>query len=639
MKVKMYAQTGFNSVDIPDSIKLIEDSFMPLKTETNIGIIQNEYLAVITVGDIKHYEANKIDYVIIEDDDTPLSNTKTCYTVESFEMVAPDVCKFTLLIDAYNSIGGFGIDSGNLIVAGSANRMSVSLSEDNDKFFTLDEPFRPAEKIKITFFDLEKPRVQSREYFLETLTIPPRTVSAIIKDTESLVKDFLVSKIDKTNQNYEGVNIGEYIASLETDTPAGRVKSLILENGISPSLRPLISTQLILNKFDNNKEYIGTATRWWTHGLTYYEIQIDNKTIEGDLVKDFRQNGKDQDIIAMWHIPAYYIKSKTEKSYNPASDDDYGGISKIENKLLNRTITITPTTVYNNKARYHQSQKVKVFSLVAGTQIDKNIYEIINPSTKPKQKSYSADCIITADIRPDGSPLFFFKNLNGTPQNNTITEIINGGKWQNIPLSASGVSNSNYENARINQQANAAKFGDYMSIGLGILGIGVGVATGGAGTAVGAAISSIGTAMGAKSLVGGIKGYAEHSYNQAEQQRLLNMQGQQASVQLLIGNCNYIRDIGDNYFGCVISSYSDTDMQAYDTFLTKYGYNVGNMPISNANFFSRPAFNYIRINDITIKSANAGINLINIVKQQLQAGVRIWHKKPTPQDMFAGGNR
>ena len=282
MKVKLYAQTGFNAVDIPDSIKIIEDNFIPLKTETNIGIIQNDYIAQITVGNIEHYEARKIDYVIIEDDDTPLNNNKTCYTVESFEMVAPEVCKFTLLIDAYNTIGGFNIDSGNLIVAGSANRMSVSLVEDNSQFFVLPEPFKPSGKIKITTDSLSKPNNYNYIFrMLETLTIPPKTIGAKIKvGTENITTyDSDISHV------YMGHSTGQYVMKQQTQTPAGNIENITVGQTISPKSRKLKTTKYNITQINGTTTQIDLGTRWWStgDGKIDYDITVDGKQITGDL--------------------------------------------------------------------------------------------------------------------------------------------------------------------------------------------------------------------------------------------------------------------------------------------------------------------------------------------------------------------
>ena len=143
--------------------------------------------------------------------------------------------------------------------------------------------------------------------------------------------------------------------------------------------------------------------------------------------------------------------------------------------------------------------------------------------------------------------------------------------------------------------------------------------------------------------IGTVATTAMNGYNmskaQQEQQQLLQHASIAASAQISVGNSNFARECGMNTFIMIISQYSDTDTIAYDTFLTKYGYNVGNKIITNLDFYTRPAFNYVKVNDITIESVTGSLNLINMVKEQLKLGVRIWHKKPNYLDMTAGGNR
>lgn len=631
MQAKLYHRTGFNSVDIPDSIKVLEQNFVA-DTFMDINIVQSDYLAELKVADIEYWKARTIDYVVLEDFDAPAGEQKICYTVSRFEMIAPDVCKFILLLDAYNTIGGFNADSGNLIISGSANRMSVSVAEDNAKFFTLNEPFSPAEKTNIITDDLHKPADYNQTIpIIETVTIPPRIVEAKVKQGAQNITLYNAN----IAKHYMGHSTGEYIMKQQTQTNAGTIESVTVGQNIQPMARTLKNTTLANTGIDNNTYEIELGTRWWTEWKTKYTKTVDGETVTGNLIQDFRDNGKEQDVINFWRIPLFFLSILTDSDYDPTAITAYGGIDKIENKILLTSLSITPHTVYNNKARYSQSVSVKVISPVSASQLDKKVFEIVDAGTTPAQATYTASCYIGADIRPNGSPFFLFRYINQNEQvKNKTYEIINGGAWRKITLTAEGVSNKNYENARINQQANMAKMSAGMQIGIGAAGLAAVVLSGGTAGVVAATAG-----MMAGNLLGGITGYAKADYNQAEQQRLLAMQGEQASTQLTISNSEYLRDIADNYFVAIIATYSDTDMEAYDTFLTKYGYNVGNKPITNADFYSRPAFNYMRINDITIESVHNNSNLINKVKEQLQAGVRIWHKKPTPQDMFAGGNR
>ena len=660
MKISLYESTGFSAVDIPDSIDIIKNNFQPVLVDTDVDLIQNNYLAYIIV-DMLHNIADKVDYVIVEESEL----NYTCYTVENYEELAPQTIKFNLLIDPYNSIGGLGANSGNMVVSGSANRLTVSVEEDNTNFYVLPEPFEPSEKFKNIFNDLNRPSDDTKMSFVETLTIPPQTVEAIIKEgSQTLPSGVRVQSQSNADRVYKGASVADYTLETEQSTSAGTIKSFIYGKEITTTSRKLVSTKIKINRLNGTQTEIETETRYWTknHNNTDYEIVVDGKTIKGDLVKDFRDNGRDSDIVNFWEMPLYYFSIIRNTKYSPVSENageqvghlsEPGGISAIQNKIINTSLSISPINVYNNKARYSQSISIKIYNSCAGTELNKNVYEIVNIGTMPNQQAYNADIIITADIRPNGAPLFAFKYLNGASQLDNPIEVLNGANWRSISLMATGVSNVNYENAQINKEASRNK-GEALGTGIVSLlqmvggvalmagGAAVTGATGGTGAVAGVPLGKIGATLltsGAAGAVSSGLSYLSSSVKQRDQQEMLQRRGITAGSELIVGNSNFIRECGYNYFSACITSYSDNDMVAYDTFLTRFGYNVGNKLITNHDFYSRPKFNYVRINDITIESLRASLEMLEKVKQQLKAGVRIWHTKPNPQDMLAGGNR
>ena len=159
-RIDMFAETGFNAVDIPCSPQLLYDNFEVFKRYQDLPIVQDEWEANIKVDDLTPEEVRKIDYVIIVDE---LDTTKmTCYTVKNYKFLSDDVVQINLLLDPYNTMGGFIKGSNdNIVIGGSANRLTVPLhhkdgvyerSEDND-FFVLDEPFNPAQKLVMNYED------------------------------------------------------------------------------------------------------------------------------------------------------------------------------------------------------------------------------------------------------------------------------------------------------------------------------------------------------------------------------------------------------------------------------------------------------------------------------------------------------
>ena len=649
-EVRFYNQTGFNSVDIPENPKLLETQFTPYKILNNVNIIQTEYLAHIIVDEFSPEEARKIDYVIIVDKNS-LILTKSAYTVENFEFLADGTCKFNLLLDAYNTLGGFAIDSGNQILGGSAKRLTVGLDEDNTKYFTLDEPFRPSTKYKTEFKELIPTTQESDELpLIETLTIPPISVEGNIKNNyrEDLVSGIKIKKItadtsgDWTSRQLAGGTCGEYIVATEQTVSSGTIKGINANIMITSQAREMQETELITMLLSGGNTSLELGVRWWNGYRINAETTLDGKTIKSDLITDMRLAGRDEDISNYWCVPQKYFTISSEKDYSMIENnpENYGGIKSIENKIINTNINITPYTVYNNKARYKQSIEIKIFSSASGEEINKEVFEVLASGTTPNITSFNIEGKVTADIRPEGHPIFLFSYNNQTLQIDNLCEHIKGANWRKISLGINGLSGENYARAQIKTEKKDATFGALGQVLLGLAQIGVGV-----GTAVasgGASIPASATMMmsGGGALVGqGALSYLSASARQKQQSELLNAQGINASSDIQIGNSNYVRDIGKNIFYAMITSYSDEDMIAYDTFLTRYGYNVGNKVLQQTDFYSRPAFNFVQINDIDIESVTGNINLIEKVKEQLKAGVRVWHKKPNYNDMLAGGNR
>ena len=634
--VKMYGNTGFNSVDVPDSPKLIEENFEPIKEYDEINVIQNEYLAYIIVDDISPAEARKIDYIIIEEED------KSCYTVERYEFKADETCKFYLILDAYNTMGGFNEGSGNIVVSGTANRMSVPLTEDDSRFFTLDEPFKPAEKSKIEFL---QPFANSNDSIslIEVIAIPPKIVEPVYYTGVSTKSGIQIQSPSNIQKNINGCGVGQQMIEQEQGSGDSKVSSITFALSTSPMLRKLVQTTLsILNPFNSSARSIKTGSRWFDSNKISYAISIEKQgTVTGDLIQDFREQGMDNNVVAYWEVPTRFITA-TSNPYQPdkESDSEYGGITNASCKVENATLTITHfQKIYNNKARYGQSIVLKLFNGASGAQLDKYIHEVANIGTLPNAESYPVDVVQGADIRPDGYPIGAFRYINQVSQGEVLCEVLNGANWRQVPLVASGLSGEYQTQRNISRQYNREQGFNIAkivgSVGALVGGIGLTVATGGAGSVAGAGLIQAGTT----GIFANTKNYISNSIQQKDQQAQLQQEAVSSATQLEVGNSSLARDTGHNIFYVLKSTYSDSDLIAFDTFLTKYGYNVGNKWIDNGYFYSRPAFNFMRINDITIVSQTASLSLLELVKQQLQAGIRIWHKKPNITDMTAGGNR
>lgn len=644
MNIKLYMNTGFNDENIPDSIELLKTGGFNYLQFDNYNLIQSDWLAEVIVKDITSRQARTVDYVVIESE-TDSVYEKSCYTVDSFEMKTRHTCKFNLVLDAYNTLGGFDLNSGNLILSGSVERCHVSLEEDNSKFFVLDEPFAPHERCNYSIENLA-PLNNFTKKFVESVTIPPMTV----KGTPVMETGGTAKFLGGAFQFRSGGGVGATTMQLTQKIEGGKDQtSLIYTRATMPQGRPMKATKYNIYRFDGGTKNLDLGSRLWDFDKISYELtnpDDDTKTIKGDLIKDARDTGRDDDIVAFYEVPDLYydgLNEDTNKQYRPEVEDwgdsnDIGGISVIRNKLTQQTKTFTPPTqVYNNKCRYSQSCTAMVYNPCSGDNMTKKLYEIANSWDTPAT-NIVADFIITGDIRNGGTPLFIWKFHNGFNQTSYVPEFIKGAPWRNLTLVAEGLKGE-YEIRRKEGLQQAGNIGQAWAgaaagvAGAGISGALIGSAAPVVGNAIGAAVGVIGA-----SIKGGIEVYNAYRQN-SDRAKELNSQSIMASAQLNIASSDVARDMGYNTFFLVYTQYSEQDMKDYDTFLTKYGYNMGNKPITNNDFHNRPAFNYIKVNDITIESVTGSLSLINLTKAQLKAGVRIWHRKPNAADMLASGNR
>lgn len=689
MKARFYKETGFNSVDIPDSLSLIKNDATQVKYKSNVSLLQVDNIYKITTKGWTLQDARSIDYVIIEDN----NGESAGYFLHDrgYEFKSPDICTFFLQLDPYATIGGLVHE--NEIISGSANRLTVDEEEENSKYFTAVEPYQQTVRPIIAegILDGRIRDTQDEITLLETLVIPPKT----LKDEE----------LNDNNRNYGNVNVDapvpagmpqyiqeRYFATIKSNptiiqtkeniASQDRITSTNISDIQTFEYRDLIETNLIINGLYGDVRTIRTGSRWWKGDQLEGTCTVKGKTKKTTVINDLRITGSDNNITNYWSVPTPYIKTIASSTYNPMEFTNYGGIDTIESSVFHSNDNLHITTGYdmfnlkNNKAKYGQSTSIIVYSPISGERLEKDWPSIVSNSSHPYDNSYRADFSIGADIRPEGCPIFKFKYNNGTPgdldpttQGYQYEEMIKGGPWRQIPISGQGAANALSQIA-LNQSKEQLNYKTLLGIGAGLAGIGLGIATGGIGfgalgvgllasqaatsvvnamnpqgtdagyqTAAGSLIrkGGYGVMGGTAGVIGSIGNYAIGSLAQAHQQDLLNKQGNSAFAAVSLSTSNFVRELGYNTFYVMYIMYGIEDMQAFDRFLTLYGYNVGNKKITSGDFDSRPGFNYIRVNDIDILS-DKGVWLVERVREQLKAGVRIWHEMPNSQ-RIAQGNK
>lgn len=652
--ITFYANTGFNSVDVPESIELVEDNANRVLTLHNYNIIQTNNLAEILVSGLSEEDCNQIDYVVIEDDDN-----KTGYILQDrgFEFRADNTIRFFLIRDSFATMGGLRVTSGNTLIYCTAERCHVS--DDDKTYYTEVEPFTPAERCHIiegiNGISLD-PNMSEEVYnILETVVAPPKLVSNLdgaSKPTVTVGKVKLhtgtayetpdgklqpVSNASNALFSVEGANTGEQVtivANDETKDPIAVNKSVL----ITPLFRKITKTLYTIGKLFAGEITINTGTMWWNgDNMESSWTDVMGNVHPCGVLRDLRVAGAENGAVAFWAVNKNYVESMSDAGYS-ATSDSAGGITSIKSKTFNNTAIFTTTLLEykNNKIYYGQALTIKVFSPISGEEITKQAYEIRNPELTPAAKTSRADYSISADIRSGGSPIFCWKYINGEEQTAGFVETINGGKWRQIPLAAVGNPGSAYETLQLEKDKNnkmlVALTG---SVAAGLSGAKIG-------SMIGSVIPGVGNVVGgiAGGIIGGIAGgvgtYAAQTKLQAAQQELLDAKGEIADVALSVSTSEYLREIGKNSFYNIFSIYSENDIKAFDRFLTLYGYKVNNKVLTDEDFYSRPSFNFIRANDIAIQSNYHSMRLVNEVRDQLKAGIRIWHEMPNSEAIETG---
>lgn len=631
--IYLYQNTGFNLVDIPESLDLVKSDANLYRRYTDGNVIQAQGLSNVIVDNITSVDAASIDFIIVRDDD----GLEVGYNVlDNFQFVAPQTCQFFITEAALTTIL-----ENMIVVSASANRMHIEVDEDDTEFFSNPEPFEPALSYVIGTspiddrFPISNPNCTN---ILETTVAPPEMITntdqgTIIGSNTVVQQNYTADNTFATRKKGTKYRNTTPVVTTIEDSNHNVMSQSVLST-VEPEFRPITPTVYNINKLFEGAVSIYTGSNYWVNGAT-------------QVVNQLTSVGMANGITSYWAVPTAYIKSITDAGYSD-SGASAGGVSIIESDVFNKTVPLNGPTFgvfHNNKVYYGQALTITIFNPISGARLTHQVHEVRDENQFPGdiiEGSYS----ITADIRPDGAPIFSWKCKNGLPLIG-FPETIEGGSWRRIPISADTYGGSFWDRRQLEMQKKLDYYGDETgyknkaSIGFQsgvITNIGSSLGMGAAGAAIMgnpltlpaatvAGAIGITSATGAKSEEYG-KLYKEMSRAYDIQTAELSKRAEVATPVITLSTSNYLREIGYNSFYWMVTSYSQEDLHAFDTFLTKYGYNVGSKAFAKSDFYSRPYFNYVRLNNIIMKTPDFSMYLRNIAEQELMRGVRVWHELP-----------
>lgn len=604
----LYLNTGFNAINIPDSVTLLDNHASQI-TVPALDIYQVRELSSFVI---------KANYATIRNADyLKLVNTEDAtdfafYSIQNITMTSFDTALLHVTMDYILStvgIGGVGVLQ---FTDGICERHHVPLSDDTFGKYDEDDPYlSPAEMMKV-------------EQVIPTFSGDDGSYITLIESTVDLGEMYThaqtVGKLD--GMDYES-GAGNIVCVPQIKS-VGISPIVWMENGSVSNYETRLPNVAFYKAQDN-----GVIPTWIPVALSYV-----------------RSLGIESCILAQYNIPSFMVDAPTS---SPGGGPAY--VNTLTGKRKTVSLSGLPfehpyygVSVHNNRLFYGENVKYNIVSLASGNSASFLPEEIYDGNGSPTIE-------MRVDPRPDGCPYFRFETYRGIAGSDLFfTNAVKGLNWQNAPLVYEGASGSllnqyaygakmtqayedanfQYKTAQLqNQQGNlnatANTIGSLMS------GIGYGVG-GQYGAMVGAVADAASNEMNRSFM------NAQYELSQKHAETSFEIQRQSELKSLLIRNnvvapsMNFpisegIRDfVGNN---CIVyrTYYTNTDVQRIDKILTMYGYKH-TVPIETSFLTNRSKFNYIQAAGVAIKNTGIPKWLRDGVASQFAVGTRIWHVMP-----------
>jgi len=612
--VKLYKNTGFNIVDVPDSPALV-DTFAPIDAST-CYLKQNAPMTSIKVQKTFD-EIKNVDYAKIGD---------MYYFVSDIKMLNDNVCELSIVEDSITSLGGPKVLK---FLDGWCERRSVS----SDGLFenVIPETFSPREVLQI-----EQYHARSYDYS-----------GGFVISTNT----YIASTVDLSDANFANADV--YAGS---DSSGNNYFSIV------PSIPSVAhSTKLVMipDISDHNNDEIIAYTKGY--GLFDYS----DATIQAN-VKKLRSLGLETVLIGCYIIPASMITYQSISSgkvmalgtrYSETDtfkrNDFDSQTEPAEDEFLHYQYgTYTPA----NKKVYAQFNDITVFSIAGDSMTYKasDIYSALNANDR---------ILFTeaANGGPEGNPAMrptYFERKK-VDKYTIYDNAVKGAKWLNCPLVLTGASGSAINEAKFNLANEKALLNyegaSYMSDAKNALdavgfvakqsqyAYNIGAALGGAETSK---TDFLGDVYG---MARGFADYDPYKRDRELQAMRIDIAQQRFAYEvaqnIAAPSVKFAQNVDlqmffGNFFGCFTLRLSPGDMERFDKYLTAYGYKTSE-PLTEACFSGRVNFNFVQASGVSIEkttSATYAVNdnrmrRINAAKQ-LNAGVRFWHVKPDNAKRF-----
>lgn len=585
--VRIYKNSGFNAVNIPDSPALL-DSLLNFTDCYAIDINQERFLPQIRISAPGGWAAVKdVDYVRVDN---------FYYFVDNIWMSSGDVAELTLTPDFITSAGG---PAALTILDGVTDRVHVT--DDSFGLYGADDPYlAPALDMYIetvsksflgngvhTFVEttLDLGKMGTRASGTDP-NLPMEAISAIDQDTSH-------ADPDTGAQPYVVVPVIDYTE-----------QSTTYYSGVGGLSVPLTSTK----------------------GQVIYELEGNSNDLYYNKgIALARALGVEESISGQYCIPSDFLSG--------GNLGNAGRKTTLTGRAGNNSVTLPFTYGTANNKRIFYGQYTPYFLTACGGSVRVQAEEIYHSGDTYPTVTYAAD------PRRLGKPYFRFRYLNGVDGANSLDFFrgaVGGKEWLSQPMvftnrSGSRLDQINYANSRSMADMDARHTvenfrASSLESGVGLLAnAGSDLLNRNPGGAISEAVNA---------------GIAQYERNRSLSQYSEKYARQKAidQQQLAIAQSVNVPDVkfpvtpdlfseatGNGYIVSRVK-YQTPDISRLDKILTAYGYKHSKV-LEATDFTNRTYFNYVS-GSITV--GNLPNWWANGIAAQIGTGVRVWHVKPSP---------
>ena len=602
--IRLYYETGFNAVNIPDSPALLET--MKHADFPALDILQGEHLSYVNVKATRAQVKNA-DYMRLTDD------TDTFYyIVEDFTMTSTDVSMLSIVMDYFTTHGGV---TGIKFLDGVVERHHVAVEDDKYGAYTEDDPML----------------VPSKELEFDEVSLFTDMVTEGTTKSHIIIETTLDMKEIATNAN-----------AINYNTAGGDSVTVPLVNATTK-----VSA---VNVYADANDPSALTKEFITPKTVYCDAGNENVI---SAIGRARSLGVEDGI-----LNSYIVPDAAVVDYANGVDAD-GNVATITgaHKFENTDLDFEYATVNNKRVLYGSLNSFMLVSPANGNSV----------TFKPEDIAYNSFGDITTsprvcmntDPRPDGRPYFRFEYYKGNNYD-FFLNALKGMEWANAPLVYQRRSGSwqaklqhDATTGMLEREQNMANTANKIQATLGLIGAGKQV-TNFAGMEKQQAfeqsmntnynIGSMGFNIGMDFVTSGMqaslaKRQTEMHFKDAFLQEAVGyVSGMVVAPDLRFAMSETLRDFRGN--GCIVYRYrpQTSDIEKLDKVLTMYGYKDTNVLAGHEEYMTnRRKFNYLKASGVSV-AGNKPKWLRDGVAMQLSVGTRIWHVKPDASAYTDGSN-